>query len=152
MVFVHEAVLHWVYLNIQLNGLVIAVFIGFYVIRAADHVLTLILLILSALISLVHKLFLDYIWIIVGGGYIELPQMGVASMSTSRSRCIQNIMAINAQIFVRLSKLIRLITTLEIISHPVVDFIGFQNATLAYDVFGVISEIVTASTSFNLSR
>ena len=100
LVFVHEAVLHWVYLNIQLNGLVIAVFIGFYVIRAADHVLTLILLILGALISLVHKLFLDYIWIIVGGGYIELPQMGVASMSTSRSRCIQNIMAINAQILV----------------------------------------------------
>ena len=100
LVFVHEAVFHWVYLNIQLNGLVIAVFIGFYVIRAADHVLTLILLILGALISLVHKLFLDYIWIIVGGGYIELPQMGVASMSTSRSRCIQNIMAINAQILV----------------------------------------------------
>ena len=80
--------------------------------------------------------------------------MGVATISTSRSRCrcIENIMAINAQIFVWLSKLIRLITTLDIISHSVVYFIRFQNAALAYYVFGIISEIVTVSTSFDKPR
>ena len=103
LVFVNKAIDHWVYLNIHISGgLVIPIFIGFYVIRGADHVLTLIqLLILGALISLVHKLFFCCIWIIVGGN-IQLPQMGVATISTSRSRCrcIENIMAINAQIFV----------------------------------------------------
>lgn len=68
LVFINVAIIHWVYLNIQINCLVITVFIGFYVIRAADHILTLVLLILSgALISLVHKLFLDSIWILAGG-------------------------------------------------------------------------------------
>ena len=68
LVFINVAIFHWVYLNIHINCLVISVFIGFYIIRAADHILTLILLILSgALISLVHKLFLGSIWILAGG-------------------------------------------------------------------------------------
>lgn len=68
LVFINVAIFHWVYLNIHINCLVISVFIGFYVIRATDHILTLVLLILSgALISLVHKLFLGSAWILAGG-------------------------------------------------------------------------------------
>lgn len=62
------AIFNWVYLDIHINSLVIPIFILFNVIRAAHHVLTLVLLVLSgALIPLVHKLFLDSVWILVGG-------------------------------------------------------------------------------------
>ena len=150
LVFICKGIIHWVYLNIHINGLIITIFILFYVVRAAHHVLTLVLLILSgALISLVHKLFLGCIRILVGG-CIKLPQMSVAPMSTSCSSRIKNIMAIDAQIFVGSSELICicLITTPGIVSHSAANFCWFQIATLAYDVLGIISEIVTRSTNF----
>ena len=67
-------------------------------------------------------------------------------MSTLIGRGIEDIVAIDAQIFVWLSELISVCLITTLVSHPV-HFTWFQNTTLADDVFGIISEIVTGSTS-----
>lgn len=72
-------------------------------------------------------------------------------MSASGTSRIKNIMAIDAQIFVGLAKLICLVTTPDVVPQSVTDLSRFQNTTLAHDIFSIISKIVTAS-SFDLSR
>lgn len=140
-------VIHRVNVNVHIDGLVVSILVGLDVI-GADHVLALILLILScALISLMHEFFVR---IVVGGHVVRLSQLSVASMGTSRASRIENVVAVNTQVFVRLSELIGLESSF--VSHTVFEFSWLQNTAGAHDVLRVIAEVVTGCASLPSGR